>query len=477
MLLRMKYDVIIIGSGLGGLECGITLARQGKHVLILERQFQPGGCIQSYKRKGCSLDTGLHYVGGLDKGQPLYDAFKEYGLLDLPWQKLTPTGFDEITIQGKTYKFAEGYENFVNELAKDFPEERKGLEKYVEMLQVTDEQWLQQTNAYEYLTSIIHSPLLINIISGACLKMELRKKTLPLFTFAHGNGSFIESSWRLKGDGNLLVKHLISEFKKFGGELICNADVVELVEENCKITKALCADGRGFEADVFISNAHPAVTLNLVKESKMIKKIFRTRITTLSNTYGMFTLQLKLKPNKLKYFNHNKFVYTVKDVWNNIAVSPEQPDVRGILISCPIPEEGEYANIIDILTPMKWRKVEPWANKTPGKRGEDYVEMKNEVSSQCIELAETVIPGLASFIETTYTSTPLTYYTYNNSPQGSAYGVRKDYSNPLGTILSPRTPVPNLFLTGQSLMLHGLHGVTMTAKYTCDEVLKYNGKI
>ena len=64
------------------------------------------------------------------------------------------------------------------------------------------------------------------------------------------------------------------------------------------------------------------------------------------------------------------------------------------------------------------------------------------------------------------------YYTYNNSPYGSAYGVRKDYSNVLGTILSPKTPIPNLFLTGQSLMLHGLHGVTMTAKFTCDEIVK-----
>jgi all-trans-retinol 13,14-reductase len=38
-------------------------------------------------------------------------------------------------------------------------------------------------------------------------------------------------------------------------------------------------------------------------------------------------------------------------------------------------------------------------------------------------------------------------------------------------LLSVRTPVPNLFLTGQNLMLHGVHGVTMTALFTCAEVL------
>ena len=493
----MKYDVIIIGSGLGGLECAITLGRQGRRVLVLERQFQAGGCLQSYKRKGCCLDTGLHYVGGLDEGQPLHDAFKELGLLDLPWQRLDPNGFDEITIKGKTYRFMQGYENFVKELAKDFPEEREGLEEYVRMLQTTDEQWLQQTNAYEYLRSIIHNPLLISVISGASIKMELRKKTLPLFTFAHGNGSFIESSWRLKGEGNVLINHMTEEIKALGGEIICDADVTELKEEDGRITKAICSDGREFEGGIFISDAHPSVTVNLIKESRLIKKIFRMRMTTLKNTCGMFTLQLKMKPGALPYFNHNKFVYDTDDVWTGIAVEPTQPKVKGILISCPAGDSAQftihnsqftvhslstlntqlstlnsYANVIDILTPMKWEYVEPWADKTPGKRGEDYVEMKRNISNQCLDLAEQVIPGLRGMVENSYTSTPLTYYTYNNSPQGSAYGVRKDYSNVLGTILSPKTPIPNLFLTGQSLMLHGLHGVTMTAKFTCEEVMR-----
>lgn len=470
-------DIIIIGSGLGGLACGIQLCRKGYHVRILERQFQPGGCIQSYKRKGCMLDTGLHYVGGLDEGQPLHEVFKEYGLLDLPWQRLDKDGFDLITINGKTYPYAEGYNNFVEKLSVFFPEERDGLEQYVKMLQTTDEQWLQTTNAHEYLESIIHNQLLISIISGASLKMELREKTLPLFTFAHGNAPFIESSWRLKGDGNILVNHLVNMFKEAGGEIILKADVTQLVEEEGKITQAICSNGETYHADGFISDAHPASTIQMVKESKLMKRIFRTRISALRNTYGMFTLQLKLKKGVLPYFNHNKFVYNTEDTWSNIAISPEHPEVNGILISCPVPTDGtEYANILDILTPMKWDYVEKWADKTPGHRGEDYVDMKNEISRQCLALAEQVIPGLTTMVEKDYTSTPLTYYTYNASPKGSAYGISKDYSNPLGTILSPRTPIPNLFLTGQSLMLHGIHGVLMTAKHTCMAVENLNNK-
>ena len=77
-------------------------------------------------------------------------------------------------------------------------------------------------------------------------------------------------------------------------------------------------------------------------------------------------------------------------------------------------------------------------------------------------------------IEKTFTSTPLTWRDYTLSPLGSAFGIRKDYRQPLLTMLSPKTPIPNLFLTGQSLVLHGLEGVTKTAFNTLDEIEKIN---
>ena len=74
-------------------------------------------------------------------------------------------------------------------------------------------------------------------------------------------------------------------------------------------------------------------------------------------------------------------------------------------------------------------------------------------------------------IQDRYMSTPLTYRDYTLTPYGSAYGVRKDYHNPMMTLLSAKTPIPNLLLTGQSLTLHGLLGVTMSSLFTVAEVL------
>ncbi len=472
----MRYDVVIIGSGFGGLVCAHLLAKAGKRVLVLERQLQAGGCIQSYQRKGQAFDTGLHYVGGLGEGQALNRIFSHLGLMRLPWHRLDPEGFDMITIGKETFAFAEGYDLFVDKLATRFPKEREALQQYVKTLQraeavafgSNDAYQLFGASAYDYLTHTFNDSLLINVLSGSALKMELRQASLPLFTFAHGNSSFIQSSWRLQGDGNLIVKSLIDDIHSFGGEVICQAEVDELIEKDGRIIAAHSTNGETYEGDIFISDIYPSLTFSMVKDSAILRNLFRRRMSNMENTFGFFTASLMLKPDTLPYFNHNKFVYRQPNVW---TFYEESESVGGLMISCRVPENGTCATQIDLLTPMPWKVCEPWADTRVGRRGADYLALKAHYADECITLAETVIPGLREMISQTFTSTPLTYRDYTLTPNGSAYGVRRDCRNLVITMLSPRTPIPNLMLTGQNLMLHGLEGVSMTALLTCQEIL------
>ena len=174
----MRYDVCIIGGGFGGLLCARQLAKAGKSVLLLERQQQLGGCIQSYQRHGKQYDTGFHYVGGLAEGQPLNVLFTELGLMDLPWHKLDAEGFDLVTIGSRTYHFREGYQHFVEGMSEYFPHEKNSLKRYVEMLQEAEQATFNQEealkmmeiNAYEYLSTLFKDPLLVNVLSGTALK-------------------------------------------------------------------------------------------------------------------------------------------------------------------------------------------------------------------------------------------------------------------------------------------------------------------
>lgn len=477
----MKYDVIIIGSGFGGLVCGHILSKQGKNVLLLERQAQPGGCIQSYRRDGLMFDTGLHYVGGLAEGQTMHRLFDTLGLMRLPWHHLDPKGFDLVTIGGDTFALAEGYDCFVDTLAADFPKEREALQQYTKMLceikeldlASDDANAMQAASAYKWLNETFRDPLLMNIVSGNALKMELRRESLPLFTFAHGQSSYIQSSWRLKGDGNMIVRSLADDISHYGGTLVCRAEVDELIEKDGHIIAARCRNGETYEGDIFISDVHPTQTFSWIRQSQVLKNMFRRRMASLENTFGMFTASLTIKEDTLPYFNHNKFVYSRPNVWTFYDERDTDGHIGGVMISCRVPEDGSsYTRQIDLMTPMPWDQCKQWEDSRLFRRSHSYNTWKEETYSRCLALAETVVPGLGAAVENHYTSTPLTYRDYTLTPFGSAYGVRKDYRNLMMTMLSPRTPLPNLLLTGQNIILHGLEGVAMTSLHTSAAILE-----
>lgn len=490
-MIAEKEKIVIIGSGLGGLVCADVLASEGYRVQILEREAQPGGCMQSYRRHGLDFDTGFHYIGGINEGEPLHKVFRMLGLLKLPWVRLDNNCFDRIHIAGRSFDLAQGRHNFVDKLSGYFPHQREALTDLLRMLSDSTEHQLDalrpgmeaeginvlppafadplSTSAWQYLSSTFHDDLLIDVLSGNAIRAELRKETLPLFTLAHINSSYVKSSWRLRGSGNLIVNALLDVIRKNGGGIKCNADVRRLVEKDGRIVAAECGDGSCYEGDIFISDAHPSVTYDMVTESKLIRPVLRHRIDRMENTYGMLTVSLVIKEGTLEYRNHNDYIYARPNIWDGFDA--DEP-VSGVMVSYRVPEDGsKYVRQIDLLTPIRWEACSEWADTRVGHRGEGYEDWKKQKADECIKLAETVVTGLRENIEAQYVSSPLTYRDYTMSPQGSAYGLRKDYNNSMLTVLSTRTPVPNLLLTGQSLMLHGVEGVTITALLTCAEVI------
>lgn len=489
----MKDSVIIIGSGLGGLECGYVLARHGYQVTVFEQDTCIGGCLQTFRRKGSdgmlhSFDTGFHYVGGLDEGQSLYPLFRYFGLLDLPWKRLDGGCADEVVFTGNStrYPLPTGHDRFVERLSEIFPEQHDALGEYASFLKGVGDNIFRAfspdggmnslfgRSAYSFLCGTISDPVLRNVLSGSSLKLELDRDTLPLYEFAQINNSFMQSSWRLGTDsvsgisgGALIAGSLASGIRRMGGEIRTGARV-ESIKVNADGTAAgvMVSSSSGAEAEFIpaawiISDAHPSVTVDLIEECRAVRKIYRRRIGGLRNTRGIFTANIILKPDTLPYQNRNIFVHrTGEDLWS--------PEHGGSVMIHFYPDD----RCIDLLSPMDagWR--EDWAEAGPGHRGEEYETLKREKLAGCLKLAEEglaeVLGGrsLADCIDRVYTSTPLTWNSYTGTPHGSAYGVVKDWTNSMSTILSPRTPLPNLLMTGQSLNLHGILGVSMTSVLT-----------
>jgi all-trans-retinol 13,14-reductase len=484
----MKYDVVIIGSGLGGLECGYILAKHGYNVCVLEQNPQIGGCLQTFRRGGAMFDTGFHYVGGLEEGQFLHKLFRYFDLLDLPWHRLDENGFAEVILNDTSYFFASGYARFAETLAKDFPRQRAQLEKYAAFLQQVGDnigrsftlageqhafsaQSLFGRSAYLFLQETIDDPLLRQVLSGASLTMELCPEKLPLYVFAQINSSFIQSAWRLRGGGAQIAEQLAAGIRRMGGTILTKAKATRLVTKDRGIDAVEYNGAEQLQARYVISDLHPARTLALLDEQAPVRTTYRTRINSLSNTFGMFTVHLQLKENTVPYLNRAIYLYREPDVWNYSRYRP-QTKTTAALINCQTPRAGEaYTANIDILSPMHWEAVAQWSNTAVGNRGEAYRCFKQQKAEECIALAAEKIPNLKQCIKKVYTSTPLTYRDYTGTQNGAAYGIQKDFADTIQTILPPQTPIPNLLLTGQNLNLHGILGVSMTSFFTCARIV------
>ena len=470
--------VVIIGAGLGGLECGYILAKSGMEVTVLEQDAVIGGCLQSFHRGKALLDTGFHYVGGLREGEALYPLFRYFNLLNLPWQALDEDCFDEVIIGDKSYAFAVGHERFAETLAEQFPHQREALHTYTRFLKDVGEhiyeaflpreatmfysQSLFARSAYDFLKATISDPLLRKVLSGTSLKMELKSDSLPLYVFSQINNSFIQSAWRLRGGGQQIADHLAADIRKMGGTVRTLASVEAIIERDGRAVGVRLQDGRIMEADAVIADVHPQEAVRMMAQCQSVRNIYKRRINTLEDTVGMFTANIVLKDGVQMYENRNIYVHSDDaDLW-----SIDTSHTQSVMVSF-YPDQP----VVDLLTPMRWSEVAQWADKKAGGRGDEYVAFKNERVEQCLQMVEKRLPYLKDAIERVYTSTPLTYKRYTRTSDGSAYGIRKDWRSPLTTVLTPKTPIPNVLLTGQNLNLHGLLGVSMTSVMTAAELI------
>jgi len=492
--LAEKYDVVIIGSGMGGLTCGLILAMEGKSVCILEKNPQIGGSLQTFKRDGVKFDTGVHYVGALNKGQPLNRYFKYLGIMDdLTLEKMDVDGYDNVSFgnEGILYPHAQGSENFVTRLLKYFPEEKEGLNKYIKTIAETcdafslynlsdvantqNEIGLFDKSAKEVINSCTENKKLRNVLAGVNMLYAGNGAKAPFYIHALIVNHYMLSAYRFPNGGDQIGKLLEKRIRKLGGKVIRNAEVSSLTINEGLISKARLKDGREIGAEVFISSMHPQETLKII-DGPGLRKSYVNRVMNLKNTSASFILYVVLKEKTLPYKKHNVYHFNSPDVWDSDNNVGEQWGRDFAVFYSRSKKNPEYCESISIMTYMKFEEVEPWVDTVNVRheeknRGKGYDEFKEKKSNLLLDYASVLIPDIRNFIQSYYSSTPLTHRDYLNVSDGSIYGIERDFNNPLNTYINTKTRVKNLYMTGQNLIMHGILGVTVGAVVSCSEIL------
>ncbi|MCC9072433.1 NAD(P)/FAD-dependent oxidoreductase [Flavobacterium sp. F-65] len=491
--MKERYDIVIVGSGLGGLVSAIILAKEGYSVCVLEKNNQFGGNLQTFVRDKTIFDTGIHYIGGLSEGQNLYKYFKYLGIIDdLKLKKMDEDGFDIISFEdeNKEYPHAQGYENFVNQLLKHFPEEKEAIENYCKKVIATCDsfplynlRWegkydsdILTLNAKQTIDEITDNKQLRAVLAGSNFLYAGIEDKSPFYVHALSVNSYIQSSWRCINGGSQITKQLIKQLKKHGGEVYKYKEVVRFNTENNNITSVTMKDGTEVSATYFISNIEPKTTLKMVGEENF-RKSFYSRIQSLEGVISAFSLYIVFKPNTFKYINHNYYHFkNSNEVWTAHEYDENTWPKAYMASMNASKKEEEWADGMTFITYMKFDDLLPWAdtfNTTAEKndRGESYEEFKTRKATTFLNEIEIKFPGIKDCIQSIHTSTPLSYRDYIGGHNGNMYGYIKDSNNPMKSFIASKTKLNNLYLTGQSINMHGVLGVTIGAVVTCSEIV------
>ncbi len=491
--MKDKYDIVIIGSGLGGLVSANILARQGYAVCVLEKNNQYGGNLQIFVRDKNIFDTGVHYIGALGKGENLHQYFKYLGIMDgLKLQKLDEDKFDIITFDGEDqeYYHAQGYEKFANSLIEQFPKEKNAIHQYCQKLKEAcnsfplynlDESSKGYDRSYftlkvsDYLDSITKNDLLKSVLAGSNFLYAGYTNT-PFYVHALSINSYILSSWRCVNGGGQIADLLIKRIKEFGGEIYNYQEVIKFNFKNGLLNSVSTKKGNNIKGDIFISNIEPKLTLEMLN-GRGLKKAFVNRINQIKSVIAGFSIYLSFKPKTFKYINHNYYHFKhPSDVWTSQEYSDESWP-KAYMISMGVKRnQSEWADNLTAMTYMKFDDVKQWESTfntvaEESERGEAYEKFKKEKADIFITELEKKFPNIRHCIQSVHASTPLSYRDYIGSNEGSMYGYEKNTDNPMKTFLSPKTQIKNLFFTGQSLNMHGILGVTIGGVLTCSHII------
>lgn len=496
--LDTPYDVLVVGSGIGGLTCASLLAESGRKVAVLEQHYTAGGYTHSYSRKGYEWDVGVHYLG--DMGRPtsarrLLDFLTE-GAVD--WAPMDAR-YDCFFIGGRRFDAVAGRRAFRDNLLASFPAEGEAIDRYLGMLSEVGRAmgpvslarvvppalarmlspWLRRRlPAYlfrttgEVLRGLTRDPDLVAVLTGQWGDYGLPPgrsaflmQALVARHYLHGGYYPVGGSWRI-------AESIIPRIQRAGGEVFTYARVSRIVVEDRRVAGVLMDDGTRIDCAQVVSDAGIRNTFaKLVDDENAALAGHDLSAPALKPSIGHLGMYLGLLGDaaELGLPKSNYWVFPDNDADGAVARFLADPDVPFpvVFISFPSAKDPDFErrhpgrSTIEIVAPAPYEWFEHWRGTTWGKRGEDYDQFKERLAARLLEVLYERMPQLRGKIDYYEVSTPLSTEWFAGYDRGELYGLDHTPERFRADALGPRTRIPGLWLTGQDTMSCGVVGAMM----------------
>ncbi len=447
----MKYDVVIIGAGLGGLTAGAKLAREGMKVLVIEQHVRPGGCATTFRRGPFTLEVGLHEMDG-PGGRDIKNRI---------FSELDVTGNVEFIHVPEFYRFIRGDlavtiphdpQVAAARLSEKFPDEREGIARYFEQLLSPKKRPAGDSepdiSVGSFLDSIIKNEELKLILLGNLGYFHDDPYSLSLAYYSVAEGSYYTNGASfIKGGSQRLSDHLAGYIISHGGQVLLNHLVTEVAVRNGRATGVTCRKRNDpaqnpieVTADEIIANsAIPALADLLPMEPGAL---LNEECAGLNTGASLLTVYLGYdRPlRELGHSYYSTFIYdsSVRSQADIAANNRDDFSRRSFTfvdysrIDSGLAPEGKGVGAVCCID-----YLEEW--ESLGK--EEYKQKKEYVAKSFIKRLDEVIPGIEDAITYYEVGTPMTVKRYTLNPGGAVYGFAQ---NPGRKFIDSFPPVGNL---------------------------------
>ncbi len=486
----LKYDCVIAGSGIAGLTAAAILSKQGRRVLVLEKQRHPGGALRRFKRRNISFDVGFHYTGGLGRGEILkllwdYCQVTEH-LKIIP---LLDQGCDSLTIVGKknpiTVSYA--YDRFAEELNNHFPDQAKAISSYIAKVQEicadipfynTGLPLTPFLRGYksrhlllaDYLHELTNNPDLLAALASPAFLYGVPASQASLEVHAMVAHGYYSGAYAVQNGGQAIVDAFLLVLKQNGAEFITQQTVTKVWREPRHI-EVHTGSGEQFSCDNFIFTGHPAGIVDMVPPSTF-RPAYCSRLRALKNTISMFALfaTIPARPSSAPQKQINSYLLPSGLNFIPEALSAEA-NSQTLFMSNPGIWDSEALQNgrqgVILLSPCSWKEVAMFQESSTKTRPPSYYDKKETLTRQMIATAQDTWEN-CSDIQILAAGTPLTFRDELSTPQGAVYGAM----HCLGQYTPDcRTRLPGLFLAGQSTLMTGVVGASLSGLVSAGEIV------
>lgn len=328
----MSKDVLIIGTGLGGLATGLRLATRGYKIIFIEKESQPGGRLNQIKKEGFTFDIGPSFFS-----MPYeFEEFVKNCGIKMPFEFNELDPIYTVHFKGSNKRFTL-YKN-IDKLSAQFENiEPNFKSRFISYLNKCKELYWDTIDIVikrnfdsvpEYLKSLIqvnpkHFPVLFKTFwkqTGKYFKSKEARQIISLIAFFLGRTPFDTNAvytllsyieflntgyYNVKNGMYTIVQSIVNELKKLNALFYYNTEIVDFKSDNNKLTALIDQNGNKWEADIFVINSDAAFFRGNVLKRKQFSE---DRLRKMNWTMGYLTIYLGISKKLPQVEHHNYFL-------------------------------------------------------------------------------------------------------------------------------------------------------------------------